>query len=295
MRHLDEAAIQTFLDGEMSDSEIALATKHLAVCGRCAQALTNAEAEQAEINLAFIAEASAPCPSQRIWARIENEIDFLAAPPECNSVKAQTKSFWQQLGTLWTPAQIGFAGGLAAVVLVSFFAIQVLRQNSLIEDQPVAQNLEPQVKNTDSPKPTVTLNPDGADLAKLESPAAPTRVVKISNRPKINKPALINPKPKTQSPKSLSVLPEEQNYLNSIAELSKAVEANDEFVMRPGFRVDYERNLAVTDGAISAMQKQVRQNPKDENAKRILFASYQNKIELLNTVAEKSQMIASLR
>jgi hypothetical protein len=47
--------------------------------------------------------------------------------------------------------------------------------------------------------------------------------------------------------------------------------------------------------AIEKMQRQVRRNPNDENAKRILFASYQNKIDLLNTVAEKSQLMATIR
>jgi ribosomal protein S15P/S13E len=77
--------------------------------------------------------------------------------------------------------------------------------------------------------------------------------------------------------------------------LSQTVASSDEEVMRPSFRVEYEQNIALMDRAINKMQKQVRRNPNDENAKRILFASYQNKIDLLNTVAEKSQLMATLR
>jgi hypothetical protein len=43
------------------------------------------------------------------------------------------------------------------------------------------------------------------------------------------------------------------------------------------------------------MRKQVKQNPKNESAKQILFASYQNKIDLLNSVNERGVLMASMR
>jgi ribosomal protein S15P/S13E len=103
----------------------------------------------------------------------------------------------------------------------------------------------------------------------------------------------------TKQPKSAvdlnAPLVEERLYLDAINDLSQTVASSDEEVMRPSFRVEYEQNIALMDRAINKMQKQVRRNPNDENAKRILFASYQNKIDLLNTVAEKSQLMATLR
>jgi hypothetical protein len=43
------------------------------------------------------------------------------------------------------------------------------------------------------------------------------------------------------------------------------------------------------------MKAEVRRNPKDEAAKQILRASYQNKIDLLSSVADKTDLMASLR
>ena len=90
-------------------------------------------------------------------------------------------------------------------------------------------------------------------------------------------------------------LVEERLYLDAINGLSETVASSNEAVMRPSFRVEYERNVAMIDKAIEKMQRQVRRNPNDENAKRILFSSYQNKIDLLNTVAEKTQLMATVR
>lgn len=295
MKHLNEATIQAFLDAELADEAMERATQHFTLCESCTKILLKAEAEQTEVNFAFAAEVSSPCPSQRIWARIENEIDFLGAP-NSNGIKVETKSFWQQWATFLSPAQIAFAGGLAAVVLISLFALQVLRQSAPQPDDTAATNSNTKISNT-KPDEIVAIvpTPPIEEPNRQSAEVAPSSVVTVSYPKKIDKSEVRKPKREIRNPNSLKVLPEEHDYLNSIAQLSKAVETSDEFVMRPSFRVDYERNLAVMDGAISAMQKQVRRNPKDENAKRILFASYENKIELLNTVAEKSQMIASLR
>ena len=47
--------------------------------------------------------------------------------------------------------------------------------------------------------------------------------------------------------------------------------------------------------AIVKMQKEVRKNPKNEAARQVLRSSYQNKIDLLNSVAEKTELMASIR
>ena len=89
---------------------------------------------------------------------------------------------------------------------------------------------------------------------------------------------------------------EEKGLLDTIARLQKTAKDNeDELAMRPSLRVEYEKNLAVMDSAINQLQQQARKNPKDENAKQSLIATYRSKIDLLGTVAEKSQLVASLR
>jgi hypothetical protein len=66
-------------------------------------------------------------------------------------------------------------------------------------------------------------------------------------------------------------------------------------VLRPSERVSFERDMAVVDDAITKMKKEVRRNPKNESAKQVLYTSYQNKIDLLNSVSQREELVASLK
>ena len=87
----------------------------------------------------------------------------------------------------------------------------------------------------------------------------------------------------------------EDTYIKTIETLSKNVEPKKDEVLRPSARVGYERDMAFVEQAIKTMQSKARKNPKDEGAKQVLFASYQNKIDLLNSVAEKGELMATLK
>ncbi len=65
--------------------------------------------------------------------------------------------------------------------------------------------------------------------------------------------------------------------------------------MRPGERIAYERDMAVVNDAIAKMRNEVKRNPRNETAKQVLYSSYQNKIDLLNSVSQKEELVASLR
>ncbi len=56
--------------------------------------------------------------------------------------------------------------------------------------------------------------------------------------------------------------------------------------MRPSLRVEYERNLAVVDRAIAATRTAAKSNPTDPDAADFMFAAYQSKVDLLNTIAD---------
>jgi hypothetical protein len=77
--------------------------------------------------------------------------------------------------------------------------------------------------------------------------------------------------------------------------LSQTVENQKDSVLRPSMRVSFERDLAVVSDAIDKMKKEVRKNPRNESAKQVLYSSYQNKIDLLNSVAERNELMASLK
>ncbi len=65
--------------------------------------------------------------------------------------------------------------------------------------------------------------------------------------------------------------------------------------MRGSERMSFERDLAVVNDAIDKMRVVVKKDPKNESAKQVLYASYQNKIDLLSSVSQKEELVASLR
>jgi hypothetical protein len=90
-------------------------------------------------------------------------------------------------------------------------------------------------------------------------------------------------------------LPGEGSYVRTIATLSKSVEGQKDGMMRPSERVAYERDMAVVNDSIAKMRQEVKKNPKNESAKQVLYSSYQNKIDLLNSVSQKEELMASLK
>lgn len=92
-----------------------------------------------------------------------------------------------------------------------------------------------------------------------------------------------------------AVLPGEESYVRTIASLAKTVDSQKDTVLRPGERIAYERDMALVDDAIKKMRQEVKRNPKNDSAKQVLYSSYQNKIDLLNSVSQKEELVASLK
>jgi hypothetical protein len=101
--------------------------------------------------------------------------------------------------------------------------------------------------------------------------------------------------PDVVTPVAPEYLPGEESYLSTIARLEKTVDGKKDAVLKSSERYSYEKDMAIVDESIRRMKQEVRRNPKNEGAKQVLFASYQNKIDLLNSVTEKSELMASLR
>jgi hypothetical protein len=90
-------------------------------------------------------------------------------------------------------------------------------------------------------------------------------------------------------------LPGEESYIKTIATLERTVDDKKDEVLKPSSRLAFEKDLALVNDAISKMKAQVKKNPKNEAAKQVLLASYENKIDLLNSVAGKTELMASMR
>lgn len=92
-----------------------------------------------------------------------------------------------------------------------------------------------------------------------------------------------------------AILPGEESYVRTIASLAKTVDTQKDSVLRPGERIAYERDMALVNDAIKKMRVEVKRNPKNDSAKQVLYSSYQNKIDLLNSVSQKEELLVSLK
>ena len=70
-------------------------------------------------------------------------------------------------------------------------------------------------------------------------------------------------------PKSPQYLDGEESYVTTIARLEKTVNENKEEVLNASARFSYEKDLAVVDDTIEKMRRQVKKNPKNDDAKLI--------------------------
>lgn len=296
-------AIQAFLDGEMSpDASLRLAD-HIESCDACARLMAAAEDENSVVFSALERELDTLVPTQRLWLRINDTI-------------AEEKSrapFWQKIFvyvrlSLVSPS-ITAAAGIVLVLGIFAMMVGVRDEGGDVVQQvpvPVAPrtNSSPVVANPSSE--TVDVATVGGDTA-IPSPEGPKAAsVGFSNLSPREVGSIVkaNATQRRISPQTADYvvpatgdgyLPGEESYVKTIADLRQNVEAQKDEVMTPSTRVSYERDMAVVNDSIKRMREVVKKNPRNQAARQVLYSSYQDKIDLLNSVAQREELIASLR
>lgn len=290
----DEGTIQAFLDGELSSDLLENVARHVALCDDCALLLQNAEEESAFAFDILGDEFNTLVPTERIRTNVYQAISLLDKPKV---------SFWQKVFSfriLSNPSIVAFASLL--IVVGIFATVLSLRDTNVQQNPEVVSNPTPKVENVNQP-PNNTSSPiiTASENNKPSLPK-PSRIV-YKQEPKATVQNVINKnegqktKDERRLPKKIEVVPAlegEDTYIKTIATLENTVNAKKDNVLRASSRVSYERDMAVIDDSIKRMKAEVRKNPKNEAAKQILRNSYQNKIELLNSVTERSELIARL-
>ncbi|MBD0369600.1 MAG: zf-HC2 domain-containing protein [Pyrinomonadaceae bacterium] len=300
---LTEEVIQQFVDGELSKEQSESVASHLAACDKCAGLLDEVEQENALLSEAFAPEMSLPVPTAMLRERLDAAIAELAP---AHSSSAQTESagsrvrdwFASLFGSFsFTPQQaFGFASLAVVLAFAAIFVVIQLRQGrGTAPTVAVNTGREQTAKPSTSPEeikgaepaftpPAPASTPEGvADYrpnARRASAKKTNRAVNIIDTPDKIKPAPVETK----------LLPGEQGYLEAIASLTTAIEANKDDVLKPAVRADYERNLAIVDGAIATTRQQAKRNPSDRDAVEFMYTAYQNKIDLLSAVADQTRI-----
>ncbi len=286
---LDIGIIQAFLDGELSHDETSRVTAHVALCDKCALMLADAEEESAIVFPALEREFNTLVPTQRLWSKINDSIQL----------EKENRPVWQKAWaflrfSLTSPSMVAAASLLLVFGVFGGLLLNKSR-NSVDNTPPMAARQAAPVTPT-AVTPASTLNVDEREV--------PVEAPEVSNNhsPVIER-AIFRPEvkrtqraaPAESAPAAAAYMPGEESYIKTIATLKRSVDEQKESVLRPSERVAFERNMAVVNDTIEKMRVEVKRNPKNEAAKQILYSSYQNKIDLLNSVSQKEELVASLQ
>jgi len=303
---IEAGTIQAFLDGELAQDSASKVAGHIAVCDACALALAEAEDETVFAFTALEQEFNTLVPTNRLWTKINDSIE-----------QSKPVSLWQ---TIFANFKLLFANpSIAAfaslLIVAGIFAVlwssktankpeELVAKKSYNTKQEIAapsQNVEPSIAVNDKEIKESTIVTANDSTSKKEENSY--RVVKAnyvnsaedkatSRKPIIRNPPIDSPSPKTSTAEYLLG---EETYLKTIATLEKTVDSRKDELLKPSARFSYEKDLAVVNDAIVTMKAQVKKNPKNEAAKQVLLSSYQNKVDLLSSVADKNDLMASLR
>jgi len=289
---LDIGLIQAFMDGELDHAQVDRVSGHIAVCDQCAMMLSEAEDESAVVFPALEREYNTLVPTQRLWNKINDSI----------TEERQSRPFWQKAWAyvsfgVMTPSLVA-AASLLIVVGISALML-VNRQQAPVQNAPMTASVRP--SNITPPSPTAAL-PRGSDDAIVpdQVSSVPTtgayRVERADYRQTAGRGALRTTRVDPPAPADAStVMPGEESYVKTIASLSRSVDEQKDDALRGAERVSFERDMAVVNDAITKMRAEVKKDPKNESAKQVLYSSYQNKIDLLSSISQKEELVASLK
>ena len=280
-RCLDEAMLQSYFDGELSGEMMERATLHLASCSTCAAAAREMEEEIHLLDTALAAEFDASVPTAQLRQRIDAAVlDLRVGAASSSREKAGFGAFVSSLLSFGTQRTLGYASLAMVLAFAAIFGLMKFRTTP----EPQQAQQQPQQKTQEQ---VAAVNPPSVQSVQSVSNIQPQkntdrgyRVVKVGY--KTPKTPVVVPTP---APEQIKLLPGERAYLQTIAKLDSTIKANQK-AMRPSLQVEYERNLAVVDRAIAATRSAAKKNPNDPDTTDFMFAAYQSKVDLLNTIAD---------
>jgi hypothetical protein len=279
-RCLDEAKLQSYFDGELSLSMMESVTSHLASCETCAAAARELEEESALLTSALTAEFEASVPTERLRQRIDAAVlGERVAFAQPTGRRSGLAAFFSGLLNFGTQRTLGFAS-LAVVLAFAAIIGAVMMRNKPAEPVTAPTQVATTVPSKANPPQATTTPVDVQNTA-------PTPIV--ASMPTTRSGGTVRPN-RTSTPSALKLqpvklFPGERSYLQTIARLDSTIKSNKK-AMRPSLQVEYERNLAVVDRAIAATRTAAKSNPNDPDAADFMFAAYQSKVDLLNTIAD---------
>jgi len=302
MNCTDIGTIQAFLDGELSYEYSAELSQHLGECDACALMLADAESESALVFPMLEREFDAVVPTHRLWTKINDSIEH----------EKQRAPWWKKIGAFGLNifANPSLSVVMAAILIIVIGGTLWLRTetNTVVPDNNILAGVSDTQKKAVEPistdTPIIALDDRKADvLPTVVHSRRDVYTANISRRPFVQTAAyrthsISSPSAATfAGPAADTAIDNsgEESYQKTIASLNRSIRDKKDVVMSPSERVSYERNMALVDDSISKMQDELKRNPQSSAARQVLYTSYQNKIDLLNSVSQREELVASLR
>ena len=281
-RCLDEGKLQSYFDGELPIEMMESITSHLASCVTCAAAAREMEEESAFVMSALAMDFEASVPTERLRERINEAVlgDRLAIAQSTQKASGLA-GFFSGLLNFGTQRTLGYA---SLAVILAFAAIMgVMKMRTTIPATPSDTALKTENKPQPENNTVAQASPERLPSEVQEVKPAVRETPKTFVPVRYNKPAPVNIA--ATKPAQVKLMPGERSYLQAIARLDSTIKSNKKS-MRPALQVEFERNLAVVDRAIAATRSAAKSNPNDPDAADFMFAAYQSKVDLLNTIAD---------
>lgn len=283
IRCVDEGKLQSYYDGELSIEMMESVTSHLASCVTCAAAAREMEEESALLTAAFAAEFDASVPTERLRERINEAVlgDRIAAARSTQKANGLA-GFLSALLSFGTQRTFGYASLAVILAFAAIAGVVKLRTTTTpptVDEKNVqAENNKQQPAHEQVAIVTASSEPQNTATGEIPVTSAPKNVAPRNVK-------FVPASTATPRPTPVKLIPGERSYLQAIAKLDSTINSNNRR-MRPALQAEYERNLAVVDRAIAATRSAAKSNPNDPDAADFMFAAYQSKVDLLNTIAD---------
>lgn len=321
---VDEGTLQAYLDGELGVARAGEVAAHLSACETCAAFAHEATDHFTLLSSALDAGETLNVPTEHLRARIDAAIAELQ--PTRNTSSTTSKSFVERLRAFASslPTQLAFAPRgatafasllVAAVLIAAIFYVLRPQFRAPRGGQSGAGEIaevKPPMNEGSAGGQGVADNKGAGSGAEIKQAANGNERGVKSSAPRRVLPEKVGSagftdasytrggsvrgilsRAANDSASDASLLPVEKSYVSAIASLRSSIEQQKAQSMTPTLRAEYERNLAVVDRAIGASRAAARRDPSDKDAQEFLRAAYQDKLELLRTVADQTQ-IASI-
>ena len=277
-RCLDEVTLQSYFDGELSPQLMERASAHLASCVTCGAEARELAEETALLTSALAPEFEASIPTHALRERIDAAV---LGARVATAERAEKVGFFGSLANVLSfnsQRNLGYASLVVVLAFGAIFGILKYKQPPVQQTTNNTDQLQakaPEVPNLSKVNETTSQEsgsvvPVAPAIVKAPTRSSAPRVIPVKNN---------------KDNDAVKLIPGERSYLQTIARLDTTIKSNKNG-MRPSLQVEYERNLAVVDRAIAATRNAAKSNPNDPDAADFMFAAYQSKVDLLNTIAD---------